>query len=362
MSVDETSRTVNSTESSSESIGIDEPTRMVDSLRTKAVDVPVLSGRVRSAEQSFGEAQYAMQSVPPKKKKTVSAAKKKALAAKKNAAKLPGPILPLDIRRTYAKLLLNAFNSCDIKRLEEVLDKYCVPDILAHHRYEGIKNPYGRNFTKLKGREVILGLWKTLFKSAPDFLFVPLETRAFYDLEYRVVVACQFTWSGTRVMDIKYAGLSNESVLRDKLAHPNRYPTDEQLILNESIAEKEAHQNATMSATADTASQTAAATTVDTESTEKSFFHGQGELVLESSEDSETPLFSLSEAPMAQKLKMSCKGTFIVYLNEENMIHKFEFVYIAVHEAEALGRVGVAAFPPVADGTTPLTSADPMRK
>lgn len=65
---------------------------------------------------------------------------------------------------------------------------------------------------------------------------------------------------------------------------------------------------------------------------------------------------------MAQKLKMSCKGTFIVYLNEENMIHKFEFVYIAVHEAEALGRVGVADFPSVANGTSPLTSADPTRK
>lgn len=362
MSVDDPSRMAHSTESSSESIVTQEPTRIVSSLRTTAIDVPVLSGRVRSAEQSFGEAQYTMQSVPAKRKKTVSAAKKKALAAKKNAAKLPGPILPLDIRRTYAKLLLNAFNSCDIRRLEEVLDKYCVPDILAHHRYEGIKNPYGRNFTKLKGRDVILGLWKTLFKSAPDFLFVPLETRAFYDLEYRVVVACQFTWSGTRVMDIKYAGLSNDSVLRDKLAHPNRYPTDEQLILQESVAEREGHQpgmSTTASATSQTTSTASSSATVDTESNERSYFDGPGDLIIESAE---TPSFSLSEAPMAQKLKMSCKGTFIVYLNEENMIHKFEFVYIAVHEAESLGRVDVADFPSVANGASPLTSADPMRK
>lgn len=284
-----------------------------------------------------------------KRKKTLTAVKRKAVAAKKSAKKPPGPILPLDVRRTYPRLLLNAFNSCDIRKLDEVLDKHGVEDLIAVHRYEGIKNPYGRNLTRLKGRQVVTGLWQTLFKSAPDFLFIPLETRAFYDPEYRVVIACQFTWSGTRVMDVRVASSTNESVLKEKLANSTRYLTDEQKILDELIEQQQQqsyHSRAQHQSTSGlceslvpyTLSSNAIASVVtnQTQTTStRSLFYDPGELIIEASPEQRQPAsFMVASSPMAQKLEMRCKGTLIVYLNEENRIFKYEFVYIAMHEAE----------------------------
>lgn len=332
-----------------------------------------LSGNVRTAEESFGLKSTSAIAVPAaKRRKTVSAAKRKAQAAKKSAKRPPGPILSLDIRRTYPKLLLNAFNSCDLKRLEDVIDKYGTEDIVALHRYEGISNPYGRNFTRLKGREVFLSLWQSLFKSAPDFLFLPLETRAFYDLEYRVVVACQFTWSGTRVLDVKYAGISNESILKEKLAHPTRYLTDEGQLLEQLRVEKGESIRSTSTAAASSATDDTQPATVINESSsgeniilsssavvaeetsvdDSRMLFAPGELVIEASVEDKNPVsFFVADMPRAQKLEMSCRGTFIVYLNEYDKIYKIEFVYIAMHEAEATGCVAM---------TLPAESSDPV--
>lgn len=301
------------------------------------VEIPMfsLAGRVRTAEESFGEATSSTVTRNPpvlKKKKTLAALKRKAAAAKRNKKPLPGPILLLDVRRTYPRILIDAFNSCDVRRLEEVLDKYCVDDIIAVHRYSGLKNPYGKNLTRLKGRHLISGLWQQLFKSSPDFLFVPLETRAFYDSDYRVVVACQYTFSGTRMRDVRYAGISNEPVLEEKLSNSGRYSTDEQQLLNEIVNQcTQKYSPCTVLSNAFPGADSMAA------STTRSLF-APGDLIIEASPDDQSPAsFCVGSNPLTEKLSLNYKGTLIIYLNDSNRIYKYEFVYIAMHEVGLKG-------------------------
>lgn len=220
--------------------------------------------------------------------------------------------MPLsDMRRTYSKILLNAFNSCDEHRLREILDRYCVESIVGIHRYEGVQNPYGsRKLTTVKGKELIMDMWCSLFKSAPDFLFQTLDTQCFVDEESRMVVASKFKWSGTRVMDIKIAEASNEAVLRHKLANKRRFDTSELDLLRELNSDPQRQD------------------------IESDLFNGQDDLTIDNETGATAVSFRL-DAPLSEKLEMRCQGTFIVYLNEVNRIYQYEFVYISMDEVEA---------------------------
>lgn len=361
------------------------------------VQPPIQVGTKRTAaeiletNEAVAAALLAAQLRPTKKKKmTAAATKKKAAAAAAAAASVstanlgsaggalsdegpkkvpPGPILPLDVRRTYPKMLLNTFNSCDLNRLTDVINRHTVEDFIALHRYEGIQNPYGRNLTKLKGRTVVLNLWQSLFKSAPDFFFNPLETRAFYDPEYRVVVACKFTWSGTRVMDIKYAENVNELVLKKKLANPSQFTTDEDQLLLQLKEEREkrtpnatngsSNNNSTGNASRDAVHRNdpAAASSHVSASEAHGLFFGPGDLIIEATDTVKQPAsFFLDEAPLARRMEMRCKGTFILYLNDDNLIYKYEFVYISMDELEQNAAAATSTTPDAA-AARPISQA-----
>lgn len=243
---------------------------------------------------------------------------------------ISAPIAANDTRRTLAKMMLNTFNSCDVQKLRDVLATRCIEEMIAVHRYEGIQNPYGRPVTKLKGQSQILDMWQSLFKSAPDFFFNSLETRAFYDPEYRVVVACKFTWGGTRILDIKVAEQMNEEVLRQKLAHAADYPTDQQQLMEVMLKEREALRATSSAAVVEDINTTALNSSIQTET--KSLFQGAGEFSIP---EGASAKFYVDQTPLAKKMEMRCKGTFIVYLNEANLISKIEFVYISMAEAES---------------------------
>lgn len=223
-----------------------------------------------------------------------------------------------DARRTYSKVLLNAFNSCDERRLTEVLETYCVESIVGIHRYEGVQNPYGsRNVTTVKGKSLVLQMWCTLFKSAPDFFFQTLDTQCFVDKESRMVVASKFKWSGTRIMDVKVAEATNEIVLRRKLANKKRFDASELDLLRELTGEqREPIQK----------------------QDESGLFYGRGDIVLEGPEENNGNTASICfqlDKPLTQTLEMRCQGSFIVYLNDINRIYQYEFVYISMDEVEA---------------------------
>jgi hypothetical protein len=324
------------------------------------VDIQPKTKSVKPAQQNSNV------TAPPNKRRKVNekTSKKKGSTKGNNQKslepKIPGPILANDPRRTYPRMFLNTFNSCDIRKLTEVFNKYCTEDVVAYHKYEGIQNPYGRNSSRLKGREVIINLWQNLFKSAPDFYFQPSETRAFYDPQYRVVVACQYNWSGTRVLDIKYAEIENENVLKTKLANAEAFSTDEKTIFEIMSKEKMKNQTQTSESIfvtpplATSSSSIALDTTVVVSSSSSSntaseggtkvvkdeYFFAGDELVIEET-DSKVQKFYLEEIPtaLAHKREMRCKGTFILYLNEQNLVYRYESVYISMDEVESQARV-----------------------
>lgn len=108
--------------------------------------------------------------------------RKKSKSRLKVAKRIPTKDLPIkDRRRTLSQIFLNAFNSCDVKKLESVLRIYAEPDVVSVYRYQGDKNEYCNDYSEIQNTEGILEMWKTLFQSAPDFLFEIIETQAYLD-------------------------------------------------------------------------------------------------------------------------------------------------------------------------------------
>lgn len=125
-----------------------------------------------------------------------------------------------DNRRVFSQLLLNAFNSCDINKLQNTFNKHCTPDLYASYKYEGISNPYAPNFTEMKTIENHIEMWSALIKSAPDFLFLGEFIEAYQmpnSKDKRCVVRSKFTFSGTRILDVKIANQVNEEIIKNKL-------------------------------------------------------------------------------------------------------------------------------------------------
>lgn len=159
--------------------------------------------------------------------------------------------------------------------------------------FVGIQNPYGRNISRVKGRDAYVNMWSALVKSAPDFFFDILETRAFYDPStYHMIVASKFSWFGTRVMDVKFS--TKPQVAGDAQA-------------NSSENKEENKSNDATESKADTVDEYIF-------SSEKSN-EFDTENVNEAKAESETTgKFYVDTTPLKQKLQMSCKGTFLVYI------------------------------------------------
>ncbi len=249
----------------------------------------------------------------------------------------PPPILASDPRRQLTKNFLNTFNSCDLSKLKTILTEQCTENVVEIHRYEGVQNPYGRNFSRLHGRAVIVDLWSHLFKSAPDFFFDVIETRAFYSPEWTVVVASKFVWFGTRVADIRVTRPTTEAqaaISREK-EKELFYDSNSTNTTAEVQASKEAVRvvvNESESCKVGTFSPRGELA----EGVDESLFNakGQGDLspddnYLELTKDDK---IYLDQTPLAQKHQMRCIGTFLVFLDEANKVNKLEFVFTAVSD------------------------------
>lgn len=253
------------------------------------------------------------------KKKKQSKTKGKKLPA----FKPPPPISKTDHRRTYTYLILNTFNSCDSKKLNDILCSYTVEDLVEVHRYDGVKNPYGREYSKVVGRDAVIQLWNTLFRSAPDFFYDILDSRCFYSPDWQVYVASRFSWSGTRIADVRIARTANERVLQKKLFESSRYITDENELLKQLLAEK----SKVLEDLARAAGPAEKSALVD----ESLFYSPSGSL-----ETSNDDKFYLDSTPLPVRKQMRCTGTLLLALNGDNKIEKMEFVFKAVSESEEL--------------------------
>jgi hypothetical protein len=161
-------------------------------------------------------------------------------------------------------------------------------------------------------------MWSALIKSAPDFLFELLETRAFYDpSSYNMIVATKFSWFGTRIMDVKYTTKAADS---------------QSASVEAAGATEDAHASVQATATAATTTTTSSATSSGSSGAsaelalDESIFNSaasnefDNDLVNNTDtapvpEDcNATGKFYVDAIPTQQKLEMSCNGTFLVYI------------------------------------------------
>jgi hypothetical protein len=228
----------------------------------------------------------------------------------------PPPIPPNDPRRNLCKIVMNAFHSCDIKKLKDTLEQYCsVPnDIVEVHRYEGMLNPHGRDYSRMEGMESILQLWTALFKSAPDFCFELFNHQTYYDPDWKVVVTCDFHMCGTRIIDVKVSQPVNEE-------------------------EQDICGSATTSSGSDSGI-VPPSTSSSMKTKEESLFEGKGLVISSAStavsdagnQDQSTKIYVDTVKTLKQPCKLSYKGKFTVFLNEAQKINKIDFVYTEMEE------------------------------
>ena len=109
-----------------------------------------------------------------------------------------------DSRRTYAQMVLNTFNGCDVDELKAMLEKYCTEDLTSVSIYEGENHTLGPNCSETKTIPGHITYWSSLFKSAPDLVFESEFLTAYIDPVANVtLVKCKFTMNATRVVDVK---------------------------------------------------------------------------------------------------------------------------------------------------------------
>lgn len=258
----------------------------------------------------------------------------------------PPPIPANDARRNFCKIVMNAFHSCDIKKLREVLEQHgCANDeIIELHRYEGIQNPHGRNYTRIEGLENILQLWMALFKSAPDFCFDLFNHKTTFDPDWKVIVSCQFTMVGTRIMDVKIS----QPVATNGTSADDSSCTSTSTDSHCSTHDISSHNNHYNNSSNSNSSIVTSSTTTSTmKIAEESYFTGKSLVVSNTSAAMSTSNTSVTstgnQQPSAKiyldtttTLKQPCqlryKGKFSVFLDEFQKISKLEFVYTAMEE------------------------------
>jgi hypothetical protein len=283
----------------------------------------------------------------------------------------PPPLSKKDVRKVYSSMLLNTFNSCDTKKLHTILTKYATEDVVEIHRYDGVKNPFGRNFAKISGRTAVIQMWETLFRSAPDFFYTILDSDVYHaeagDGQWKVTVSSAFKFKGTRIADIHVAKLVNSKVLEKKLGEPEQFVTDEEQLLKQQQENEEREQDLLLQISAaksdrsidsskkaekfpspdappDPTSDPSATITAGPppipvfsskkeknppEVVHESLFGGEKNHSIEASNGD---TFYLDAAPLAEKLDMRIAGNMYLTLNKENKIEKIEFVFKQVDE------------------------------
>mmetsp|Transcript_12482 Transcript_12482/g.13456 ORF Transcript_12482/g.13456 Transcript_12482/m.13456 type:complete len:438 (+) Transcript_12482:179-1492(+) len=300
------------------------------------------SNVTRSSNVNSTEQHGAVRNSPPQatKTETGTVVKKKKSSSKKKKSKLPAPKPPpppiskYDPRRTFARMMLNTFNSCDTKKLIDIFNAYVIEDVVVVHRYDGEKNPYGRDLTCVNGRAANVQLWTQLFKSAPDFFYDVLDANAYYSPDWKVMVASRFQWCGTRIADIRVARTTNERVLQRKLFESSKYVTDEKELLEQLVSEKEEVLN-DLSQPAQAEKKTDSSLFAHDES----YFNAETNRLIANEEDK----FYLDSNPLPQRQHMECVGTLFLELNDERKIVKMEFVFTALSEKKLQLEAATAA-------------------
>eukprot|EP01032_Pedospumella_encystans_P017592 gene17592-20038_t len=259
-----------------------------------------------------------------------------------------------DARRTYSQLLLNTFNTCDIAKLKKIFKRYCTPDLYSICSYEGVNNPYAPQLTEVRTIENHIDLWVALFKSAPDFLFRGEFAEAYIDPETNCcVVRSKFTFSATRILDVIVAKRVNAEVLLEKKQHleSDEFITSERLLMNQIGSQcgepvGEQNETSTFAASEPTGTETmgeptegrpradsvASTITANSEGPEQTDIIKENQLFdRENAQLLEGDMYVYAEdRPLAESMVINCEGTFTVYLNTENKIDKYVFLYSAM--------------------------------
>jgi hypothetical protein len=214
--------------------------------------------------------------------------------------RVPPPISSRDPRLAFPRTFIKAINSSDLSLLKELLQEHGTEDMVAVHRYDGEKNPYGRDLIHIDGREKILELWAILLKSSPDFMFTLYETRAFYSHDWNPVITTRYEWQGTRVVDIRVVHNT-----------PSNSVESDQTGLSSS------------SSVSSAAGDGSNASSEEDSRPDESFYNAKDNKLATNRNDK----FYLDSTPLIQKIPQQFTGNYIIHLNKENKVFKWEFVF-----------------------------------
>lgn len=120
---------------------------------------------------------------------------------RKKVAKL---VIPSDdIRRQYAVVFAEGFNSMDKNGLRDLLYKYANPECVAVYKYVGNPNPvYGPVYCQLVGLEAIANYWNAIFSAVPDSVFEMQENKLRALPSGYCAIVMKFIFSGTKIFRI----------------------------------------------------------------------------------------------------------------------------------------------------------------
>lgn len=129
---------------------------------------------------------------------------------RKKVAKL---VIPSDdVRRQYAVVFAEGFNSMDKNGLRDLLYKYANPECVAVYKYVGNPNPlYGPVYCQLVGLDAIANYWTAIFSAVPDSVFEMQENKLRALPSGYCAIVMKFIFSGTKIFRI--SADNHESVL-----------------------------------------------------------------------------------------------------------------------------------------------------
>lgn len=250
-----------------------------------------------------------------------------------------------DVRRTYTSVIIESFNSCDMRLLMSNYKSYCSKDLVTITKYLGSVEYLGADsvFTgnslwllitfrnqltyinAYVGIDDNAALWGMLFVSAPDFLFTILSTKVEPVMDSSSPISCiissTFTFSCTRVCDVEVERYS-ETRYNIQCSEPE---DESDAVADDSSVVSAVSSNLSLFQRTEDCSIPAELDTSDMTSVVSIESKG----VMNNINGS----VKFKKGATLSKVKdIRCVGTFHIHVDRNNKIRKYEFVYCGTEE------------------------------
>lgn len=87
-------------------------------------------------------------------------------------------LFPPDLRHSYSRIIVDAFNTGNSTLMIDALKSFCAPNVSVREYFTGVDNPYGPNYRELCGYEAIATYWNIISSAIPDGIITVKNTKA----------------------------------------------------------------------------------------------------------------------------------------------------------------------------------------